>query len=348
MSQVPNYMKEYANLYATDPRAAALQWFREARYGLFLHYGLYSLLGRHEWVQLREKIPVAEYAKLMNDFTAANFDAERIAKFAVDCEMKYINITTRHHDSFCLFETNETDFHSVNAPAGRDLVAELAEACDRHGLGLCLYYSHGRDWKHSHAPNNDEWGGSARPQYDPPEPTYAAGSAHNLQVYLDFMQAQIAELLTNYGSVAAIWLDGIAVPAKGDASKFRCQELYDYIHSMQPQVLVSYKQGLLGTEDFQAPEHKAIEATDKPIEICTTMCPGPGGKKVSWGYLAEGKGYHKGGDEVWKTLKSARERNCNVLLNTGPLPDGSLDEEDVPVLLEIGERIRKEGFPGEN
>ena len=119
MRQVPNYMKEYANLYATDPRAAALQWFREARYGLFLHYGLYSLLGRHEWVQLREKIPVAEYAKLMNDFTAANFDAERIAKFAVDCEMKYINITTRHHDSFCLFETNETDFHSVASLASQ-------------------------------------------------------------------------------------------------------------------------------------------------------------------------------------------------------------------------------------
>ncbi|MDP6039780.1 MAG: alpha-L-fucosidase [Candidatus Latescibacteria bacterium] len=347
MSQVPNYLKEYADLYATDPRAAALQWFRDARYGLFLHYGLYSVLGRHEWVQLREKIPVAEYAKLMDDFTAANFDAERIAKFAVDCEMRYINITTRHHDSFCLFETNETDFHSVHAPAGRDLIRELAEACDRHGLGLCLYYSHGRDWKHPHAPNNDKWGGSARPQYDPPEPTYATGTAHNLQIYLDFMQAQITELLTNYGSVAAIWLDGFGVPAHGDASVFRCQELYDYIHSMQPQVLVSYKQGLLGTEDFQAPEHKAIEEAGKPMEICTTMCPGPGGKKVSWGYLAEGKGHHKGGDEVWETLKGARERNCNVLLNTGPLPDGSLDEEDVPVLLAIGERIRKEGFPGE-
>lgn len=346
MSNIPNYLKNYADLYADNPRAAALQWFREARYGLFLHYGLYSLIGRHEWVQLRELIPVAEYAKLIDDFTAENFDAERIAQFAVDCEMKYINITTRHHDSFCLFDTAETDFNSTNAPAGRDLIKELAEACDRHALGLCLYYSHGRDWKHPHAPNNDEWGGQARPKYDPPEPSYATGAAHNLQIYLDFMQAQITELLTNYGPVAAIWLDGVAVPNKGDKEKFKSQELYDYIHSVQPQVLVSYKQGLLGTEDFQAPEHQAVEQANKPMEICTTMCSGPGGKGVSWGYLAEG-GHHKNEEEVWKALTAARESGCNLLLNTGPLPDGSLDEKDVPVLLAVGERIRKEGFPGE-
>ena len=346
MGDVPNYLKDYSDLHATDPRGAALQWFREARYGLFLHYGLYSLLGRHEWVQLRELIPVAEYAKLMDDFTAENFDAEKIAQFAVDCEMKYINLTTRHHDSFCLFETKETDFNSVNAPCGRDLIKELAEACDRHSLGLCLYYSHGRDWKHPHAPNNDEWGGQARPKYDPPEPTFATGSDHDLQIYLDFMQAQITELLANYGSVAAIWLDGIAVPNSGDISAFRCQELYDYIHSMQPQVLVSYKQGLLGTEDFQAPEHKAIEEANKPMEICTTMCSGPDGKGVSWGYLKD-SGYHKTEDEVWDTLAKARVNGCNLLLNTGPLPDGSLDEVDVAVLKAVGERLRNEGFPGE-
>lgn len=338
---VPNYLSDYASVYANDPREAARQWFREARYGLFLHYGLYSLLGRHEWVQLREKIPVAEYEKLKDDFTAEGFDAQRIAQFAVACGMKYVNLTTRHHDSFCLFETQETDFHSVNSPAKRDLIKELAQACDDHGLGLCLYYSHGRDWRHPHAPNNDQWGGRARPEYDPSEPTYATGKDHDLQIYLDFMQAQITELLTHYGSVAAIWLDGIAVPASGDYSVFKCQELYDYIHSLQPQVLVSYKQGLLGTEDFLAPEHKAVVDKGVPMEICTTMCQG------SWGYMAEKKGTHKQVDEVWQTLKEARLRQCNLLLNTGPLPDGSLDEEDVPVLLEVGERLQKEGYPGE-
>ena len=332
---VPTYLAGYEDAYRRDPREAAKQWFRDAKYGLFLHYGLYSLLERHEWVQLREKIRVAEYEKLEDRFTAERFDAERIVEFAAECGMKYVNITTRHHDSFCLFESKATPFHSANSPAGRDLVAELAGACAKWGLGLCLYYSHGRDWKHPHAPNNDEWGGSARPEYDPPEPSYACGEDHDLDVYLDFVSTQIQELLTNYGPIANIWLDGIAVPLSGDKSKFRCQELYDMIHGLQPQVLVSYKQGLLGTEDFFAPEHKAVDREGgKPMEICTTMTPG------SWGYKKDAAGKHKSADEVWDTLHEARDAGCNLLLNTGPLPDGSLDPEDVEVLRAVGKRLR--------
>ena len=342
MANCPRFLKDYGELYAEDPRAACLQWFREAKYGLFLHYGLYSLLGRHEWLQFREKIPVAEYAKLKDEFTAAQFDADAIAAFAVDAGMRYVNITTRHHDSFSLFGTAENDFHSVSSPAGRDLVGELAAACDRQGIGFCCYYSHGRDWRHPHAPNNGEWGGSARPKYDPPEPTYAYGDDHHLDLYLEFMRNQITELLTKVDApIAAIWLDGIAVPLSGDRSRFKCQELYGHIHSLSPHVLVSYKQSLLGTEDFLAPEHKAVDNHGKPGEICTTLCPG------SWGYLEEGRGKHRTADDVWDTLRYARERGWNLLLNTGPLPDGSLDPEDVPTLLAVGDRLRAEGFPGE-
>jgi len=340
MSKIPSYLEDYKELYDQNPRSAALKWFAEAKYGLFLHYGLYSLLGRHEWVQLRELIPVAEYAKLKEQFTAEKFDADYIAGFAADCGMKYINITTRHHDSFCLFDTQQTEFNSMNSPAKRDLIGELAAACSKHGLGFFLYYSHGRDWKHPHAPNNDQWGGNARPKYDPPEPTYATGDDHDLQIYLDFMTAQITELLTNYGPLAGIWLDGIAVPKSGDPGLFKCQELYDMIHRMQPQILVSYKQGLLGTEDFAAPEHKALPDLNRPGEICTTMCP------RSWGYLEAGAGKHKTADEVWETIRDAREKGYNLLLNTGPLPDGSIDPEDDGILRAIGERLRKDGFPG--
>lgn len=339
---IPAYLRGYEEQYAADPREAARQWFRKARFGLFMHYGLYSLLGRHEWVQLREKIPVAEYAKLMDRFRAERFDADHIAALGVDAGMRYVNLTTRHHDSFCLFKTDQTDFHSVNAPCGRDLVAELAAACEKHGLGLCLYYSHGRDWKHPHAPNNDDWGGSARPEYDPPEPGYAYGDEHDLEQYLDFMTAQITELLTNYGPIAAIWLDGIGVPISGDYSRFRCQELYDHIHALQPQVLVSYKQGLIGTEDFCAPERKAIDnPTSVPMEICTTM------NLTSWGYMAADAGKHKCADEVWAILTDAGRRGCSLLLNTAPLPDGSIDPEDESTLRAVGERLRTEGFPGE-
>ncbi len=315
-----------------------MQWFREAKFGLFLHYGLYSLLGRHEWVQLREKITVAEYAKLIDQFDANAFDADFITDLALEAEMKYINITTRHHDSFCLFQTKQTNFNSSRSPAMRDLVAELAMSCREKGLGLCLYYSHGRDWKHPHAPNNDNWGGSARPKYDPPEPSYAYGKDHDLQQYVDFMSAQIRELLTSYGPVAAIWLDGIAVPVNGPKEKFHCQKLYDMIHGIQPQVLVSYKQGLLGTEDFFAPERKGVSNTNgKPMEICDHL------QERGWGYTKDTR--HKSADEAMEMLAAAARQNANLLLNTGPLPDGSIHEGDAAVLREVGRRIRADGFP---
>ncbi|MFC1454421.1 alpha-L-fucosidase [Verrucomicrobiota bacterium] len=349
----PNYLRGHEELYATEPRRAALAWFKQVRYGLFLHYGLYSLLGEHEWGQRIDKIPVSEYENLANDFKADRFDADAIADLAVDAGMKYVNLTTRHHESFCLFKTKETSFNTLNTPCGRDLVGELADACDRRGLGLCLYYSHGRDWRHPHAPNNDEWGGSARPEYDPPEPSYAYGDAHDLQEYLDFMTRQITELLTQYGPIASIWLDGIAVPLSGQTDAFRCQDLYDHIHGLQPQVLVSYKQGVTGTEDYFAPEHsvprngedakkrgKIGGHPNNTIEVCTTMCPD------SWGYKRDKAGQHLNEEQVWARLNEACMEGNNLLLNTAPLPDGSLDPEDVTVLRNVGERLRREGFPG--
>lgn len=349
---VPSYLKGYEKAYLADPRAAARQWFRDAKFGLFIHYGLYSLEGRHEWLQYREKIPVADYARLKERFTAAKFDADAIADLAVAAGMSYVNITTRHHDSFCLFGSAQTDFHARNSPARRDLIRELADACRKKGLGLCLYYSHGRDWRHPHAPNNDRWGGSARPEYDPPEPSYATGKNHDLNRYLDFMTAQMTELLTGYGPIAAIWLDGIATPLSDktatpcpkpprqpdNAPEFRCRELYEHIHRLQPQVLISYKQGLLGSEDFFAPEHKAVAVTgDKPMEICSTLQEG------SWGYHHDKRNLTT--EEAWAKLVAARAANANLLLNTGPLPDGSIPPQHARVLREIGERIRKQGFP---
>ena len=331
---VPSYLKDYQRQYAANPRAAAIEWVRGARFGLFIHYGLYSVLGRHEWVQLREKIPVAEYAKIKDRFTAEKFDADFITDLALAAGMKYINITTRHHDSFCLFDTQQTDFKSTNSPAKRDLVRELTEQCGKKGLGIFYYYSHGRDWKHPHAPNNDRWGGSARPNYSPPEPSYATGAAHDLGKYVAFMKAQVTELLSNYGPVAGIWLDGIATtkgPKAGTGAStadFHCQELYDHVHALQPQVLVSYKQGLLGTEDFFAPEHRAIQNEGgKPMEICTTL------QKNGWGYVKDSP--HLSADDVIQRLAAAAAGPANLLLNTGPLGDGSIHADDVKTLREV-------------
>jgi alpha-L-fucosidase len=365
MGTVPAYLQNYRDMYEVNPRQANLAWFRQAKYGLFLHYGLFSILGAEshedekimEWVQYNRKIPVAEYAKLKERFTAADFDADAIAAFAKECGMAYINLTTRHHDSFCLFETKQTEFNSLNSPAKRDLIKELAEACENHGIGLFLYYSHGRDWKHPHAPNNDQWGGAARPAYDPPEPAYAYGEAHNLDIYLDFIKAQVKELLVQYPTAAGIWLDGLGVPLSGASAAFKCQELYTLIKETSPHAIVSYKQGMLGTEDFFAPEHKLptksidegeayqigqdrmgkiAEHREKIVEVCTTMIKNP----VSWGYKA--KAIHLTEDEVWDKWLEARSNNYNLLLNIGVMPEGGLDPEDVAVLKQIGQRIRNQ------
>jgi alpha-L-fucosidase len=344
--QVPSYLKGYEDLYATDPRGAAIQYFRDAKFGLFLHYGLYSLLegywkGVHsrpaEWVQLRCNMRLKEYDKLVPRFTAERFDADFITDLALQAGMKYVNLTTRHHDSFCLFDSKYTEFKSTNSPAKRDLVGELAEQCRQKGLGFYLYYSHGRDWRHPHAPNNDGWGGNARPKYDPPEKSYKYGEEHDLQIYVDFIKNQVTELLTNYGPVGAIWLDGIGVlRSRPDKVRlFKLQELYDHIHSLQPQVLVSYKQGMLGTEDFKAPERHFKGTSEVPLEICDTLQP------RSWGYDRLDEHAHKTADQVMEMLQNAANIKANLLLNTGPLPDGSIHPDDADTLEEVGRRMKR-------
>ena len=340
MKNIPPFLEEYENLYSTNPRGACIEWFANARYGLFIHYGLYSLLGRHEWVQLREKIPVAEYAKLKEQFTAEKFDADFITDLALDAEMKYINITTRHHDSFCLWDTQYSDFKSTNSPAKRDLLAELSEQCNKKDLALFFYYSHGRDWKHPHAPNNDKWGGRARPDYPVREPAYKYGDEHDLSIYVEFMQNQINELLEMFPETAGIWLDGIGVTRSGDYSQFKCQELYDQIHAKLSHVLVSYKQGLLGTEDFLAPErtYQSDGKPEKPLEICDHL------QNNGWGYMKSEDGKHKNKATVIEMLKKANAYPANLLLNTGPLPSGEIHPEDVKVLREVGKEIRNKGW----
>jgi len=344
---VPPLLKEYEPLARENPRQAAIAWFRKAHFGLFMHYGVYSLLGRGEWVMLQEKITVAEYGKLKDRFTADGFDADAITDLALAAGMKYVNITSRHHDSFCLFRTNQTDFNSVNSPAKRDLVGELAEACRRKQLGLFLYYSYALDWRHPYFFARTESFKNARPAYDEPEPTYLFRKDEDFKHYIAFVHAQIRELLTQYGPLAGLWLDPLmGYYARPDL--FPIEETYALIRSIQPSCLISFKQGANGDEDFAAPERKAdakVGRTDvarraqeknrgKPVEICDTLQP------HSWGYDMRDEGKHKDADAVMKMLAVAHERHANLLLNTGPLPDGSIHPDDVKTLREVGRRLR--------
>lgn len=360
---MPYYMNGMETLYQENPRKANLEWLRNAQYGMFFHYGLYSVHDCYSikhmpsWCQYDQKIRLKDYEKLKDRFTAEDFDAEYIARFVKACGAKYINFTTRHHDSFCLWDTAYSDFNSMNSPAKRDLISELYDACKKEGLGLVLYYSHGRDWRHPHAPNNDCWGGAARPQYDPPETSYKYGEEHDLNQYIEFMNHQIAELIEKFPEIIGIWLDGQAVPVSGDLEKFRIQELYDMIHNLSPHMLVSYKQGVTGTEDYFTPEHyiplgnakkmniqeyqkgasrrgKIGDSPDKLIEVCTTMIHDP----VAWAYSPFGT--HSSAQEVYDKIMDARAQNSNFVMNSGLMGTGKIDPRDETALREAGRMLR--------
>ncbi len=349
---VPGYLSDYADLYLTNPRQANLEWFKKAKFGLFMHYGVSSILEDGEWVQLRHDppIPVADYDTLRNYFNPKNFDADFITDLALDAGMSYINITSRHHDSFSLFKTAQSDFNSVDAPnCGRDLLAELAEACDKKGLGLFLYYSYGADWKHPYFyPREGGWG-AARPNYAEPQPEYLFEKDEDFQHYIDFVHAQLKELLNQYPNIAGIWFD----PIMGYYSRpdlFPIEETYALVRSMNPHALISFKQGANGDEDFSAPERgggakvgqqfevakKVYELNkDKPKEICNTLQP------HAWGYKSSVNGKHKNADEVMDILYQMDSIGANLLMNVGPLPDGSFPEEDIATLKEVGKRLRE-------
>jgi alpha-L-fucosidase len=356
-SDIPPHLKGFEDLYALEPRAASRAWFREAQFGLFMHYGVYSQLKHGEWVMLHEKIPVSQYHKLKDTFRPDKFDADFITDMALDAGMKYVNITSRHHDSFSLFATKQWDWNSVESAAKRDLVAELAEVCQAKGLGLFLYYSYAADWSHPWFYAREAGWEAARPDYDQKEPAYKWQKDEDSRKYISFVHAQLKELLTNYGPLAGIWLDPImGYYARPDL--FPIERTYRLIRSLQPHCLISFKQGANGDEDFATPERHMVSLVDrvrtscgplqakvaqkawdanrvKQLEICDTLLP------KSWGYDERQEGNSATPDDVMGKLEHAHNYRSNLLLNTGPMPDGSIPERDVRTLREVGKRLRR-------
>ncbi len=340
----------FAGHAAAPSRAQTLAWFKKAKFGLFMHYGVYSILGRGEWVQLREAIPVKEYEKLKDRFTADKFDADKITDLALAAGMKYVNMTARHHDSFCLFKTRETDFNSLNSPARRDLIGELTKACQKKGLGIFYYYSYALDWRHPYfysrefglKSGNAPWN-SGRPDYKTPEPAYKFREPADFQHYIRFVHNQLRELLTQYGPITGIWLDPI-MGFYAQPELFPIAETYALIRKLQPQCLICFKQGANGDEDFVAPERtlaahrlggelakKVWELNKNKLpEICDTL------QESIWGYRQADDRKHRDAGWVIKTLEYCRSINGNLLLNTGPLPDGTIHAEDAATLREVG------------
>lgn len=345
--QVPNYLSDYSQEYKRNPHDANLQWFKDAGFGMFIHYGLYSQLGKGEWVQLRDTIPLNEYTKLKDSFTASGFDADAIVKLAKKAGQKYITITSKHHDGFCLFKTEQTDYNSLNSPAKRDLIGELADACEKEGLGLFLYYSYAADWHHPYFYSRDAGWQNARPAYPRKPKEYNYEKPADFRIYVDYVHAQLKELLTQYPTIAGIWFDPI-MGYYSNPDVFPIDETYALIRSLSPHALISFKQGANGDEDFMAPERgggarvgeqfevakKAYELNkDKPKEVCNTMQPHlkgiPGN---NWGYNKGYDGHHLNVEQVKTLLQQAKSENYNLLLNIGPMPDGSVHPEDIETL----------------
>ncbi len=348
------YLGKFGSMHPTDANAAALAWFHNARFGLFMHYGLYSQLGRGEWVMLREKIPLTQYEKLKDSFHPDEFDANRIAGVAVDAGMKYVNLTAKHHEGFCLFRTRQTSYNSTESPSRRDLVSELAEACSKRRLGLFLYYSAALDWHHPYFPDPSAGSKFYRPAYLEKPAQYLWRKDSDTQIYIEYVRRQLQELLTQYGPIAGIWFDPLmGYYARPDL--FPMQDIYGMIRSLQPGCLISFKQGATGTEDFAAPERRPGEVASyasiaparreharevaerawnrnrtKPMELCNTL------QQKEWGYNRSDDGKHRGPDEVLALLKAAG--NANLLLNTGLLPNGSISAEDANTLRVVGKR----------
>ena len=295
-------------------------WFFQKRFGLFVHWGLYALNAWHEQDQWRRRLPRAEYVKLAARWNPTRFDPDAWLDLAEAGGMKYVCLTTKHHDGFCLFHSRHTDYHVGNTPYRQDIVRQLADACHRRQFPLCLYYSIA-DWHHPNYPNE------GRHHELPPQP----GDRPDWNRYLDFLRAQVRELCTNYGEIHGFWWD-MNVPQTVDPS------INALIRQLQPKAVINnrgFDRGDFGTPERDYEKDEAVAFT-APVEACQSV----GGE--SWGWR-EGEDYYTD-RHLLRSLDRYLARDANYLLNVGPKPDGTIPEESAQIVRRIGawyQRVRE-------
>ena len=315
----------------------ARQEFADNGFGIFLHWGIYSMFAQGEWYLNYDNISAKEYAKAAKGFYPADFNAAEWVKAIKDAGAKYITFTTRHHDGFSMWDTDQSDYNIVDAtPFKRDILKELAEECEKQGIKLHLYYSH-IDWTREDYP-------SGRTGLHTGRDTTKRDWPH----YYEFMNNQLKELLTNYGNIGAIWFDGWW-DHDSDSIPFDWQlpEQYALIHSLQPGCLVgnNHHQSPFPGEDIQIFERDlpgentaglSGQAVSRlPLETCQTM-------NGMWGYKIKDQDY-KSPTELIHYLVKAAGMGTNLLLNIGPQPNGELPEAARDHLKEIGKWMNQYG-----
>jgi alpha-L-fucosidase len=345
------------SLYAqtADSHDGKMEWWREARFGMFIHWGVYAVpAGTHkgqrinrigEWIMNRGKIPVAEYKEYAKQFNPVKYDADAWVRMAKDAGMKYIVITSKHHDGFALFDSKASTWDVVDAtPYKKDLIKPLAEACRKHGIKLGLYYSHAQDWVNpgGAAARRVASEGWANPDSTKIDAYTEANSGHwdpvqtskPMSQYIDEIAVpQVREILTNYGDIAVLWWD----TPTGMTDEYA--EKLEALLNLQPDIITNDRLKRPNYPgDYKTPEQripKLEELDGKDWETCMTM-------NGTWGY----KSY----DDKWKTTETLvrnlidiASKGGNYLLNVGPKADGEFPVESVERLKEVGAWMKKNG-----
>ena len=324
-----------------------MEWYVDARFGMFLHWGLYAIPARGEWMRSFEKVTDEEYQKYFNEFNPVDYDPKKWARMAKEAGMKYMVLTAKHHDGFCLFDSQYTDFKATNTKCGRDLIREYVDAVRGEGLKVGLYYSL-IDWHHEDYPHFSD---GAHPMFQ--NPAYNDDD-RNWDRYLEYMHNQVRELCTNYGKIDVLWFDYSFGEYSGE--KWGATRLVNMVRSLQPGVIIDNRLEVSGAGlgslasghplpyhgDFVSPEQiipqEGIrDVNGKPLiwEACFTM-------NDSWGYRMTDKLF-KPAPMLIKKLVECVSKGGNMLLNVGPDARGNFPPQSVKILKEIGEWMQKNG-----
>jgi alpha-L-fucosidase len=333
------------NNYVPSPEnLQARKWFDSARFGMFIHWGAFSVLGDGEWVMNNRNIQVEEYKRLINIFNPVDFDAHKWVSTAKNAGMQYITLITRHHDGFSDWDTKQSDWKISNTHWGKDAVKLIADECHKQGIKLFVYYSL-LDWFREDYPH--ETGRTGQGTGRTGKGDYAS--------YLQFMKNQLTELLTNYGEIAGVWFDGYwdQTNPEGAADRspridWKLGEIYSLIHKLQPQCLIGNNHHMtpFPGEDFQMFEQDIPGenksglsfqeiSTKMPLESCITM-------NDSWGFNITDRNYKSTKEIIHLLIKDAA-LGANLLLNIGPLPNGDIQPQFTSHLQEVGEWLKTYG-----
>lgn len=322
-----------------------IKWFTDARFGLFVHWGLYSILARGEWIRSEEEISREEYAKLVNEFTAKDCEPREWVRLAKEAGMKYAVFTAKHHDGFCLYDTKTTSFNSINSPANRDFVKEFIEACREFDIHPGLYFSI-IDWSHDDFPH---YGDRYHPMRNNQE---YDNTNRDFSRYLEYMHSQVEELCTQYGKLDLLWFDFSYDDMRGD--KWNATKLIEMVRKYQPDIIIDNRLevsgeglGSLATGnptpyhgDFVSPEkiippNGVVDSMGDPMvwESCVTM-------NNNWGYNATDK-FFKPSSMLVQKLVECVSKGGNMILNIGPDAKGCVPDESKKILEDIGNWMRR-------